>query len=395
MLELSREEARRFLIHYQGLDNRNTFQGKKGILDYLNRVGSIQFDPLNVVGRNPDLVLQSRIGGYSPDYLTDLLYTDRKLVDGWDKMLSIYNVEDWFSFHRIRKSKKDEIKRTLAYRNSMEALELTGDIRKLLMEKGPLQSSQIDLGKTVKGRWGHKKMSGAALDYMFNIGELCIYGKKNTRKIYDLTENILSGEIPYSMEPFKTDRDFYKWYFKRRIGSIGLLWSRSGGGWLGHFLSDRKLRLSVLSELMEEGEIESLSIADIDETFYIRREDLSLMDSCPKEEGKSIRFLAPLDNLLWDRDMAEKIFGFKYRWEVYTPVVKRQYGYYVLPVLWGDKLIGRFEPYKEKNTLKIRNWWWEEGFCLTDGLGIAIKKSLKHFSEYLGVELGSVNYKLL
>lgn len=386
-IQISQAEARRFLIHYQGLDNPNTFTGEKGILEYMKRVGCIQYDPLNVVGRNPDLVLQSRIQGYSPSVLEKMLYTDRSLIDGWDKMMAIYLREDWPFFKRLRKQKGPEVIGTLTNRNSIEAVNLTGEVRRILLQKGPLQSSQINLGEAGKGRWGHRNLSGAAMDYMFNIGELGILKKKNTQKIYDLIENLLPRELLDSPDPFVNDHDFFKWYFKRRIGSIGLLWGRNGGGWLGQFLSDKELRLSILAELVEEKSLQTLSIEGIGETFYMRQEDLKIFDSIHKEKGKEkiMRFLAPLDNLLWDRDMIDKLFTFKYSWEVYVPIDKRKYGYYVLPVLYGDRLVARFEPEKQrsKNPLKIKNWWWEEGITVTKEMKSAVEKSLLMFCAYL------------
>lgn len=383
-LEITQQEARRFLIHYQGLNSLNTFVGEQGILEYIKRVGCIQYDPLNVVGRNPDLVLQSRIQGYSPSILEKMLYTDRSLIDGWDKMMAIYLRKDWPFFQRLRKQKGKEVIGILNYRNSIEAVNLTGEIHKNLLQKGPLQSTQIKLGGAGKGRWGHRNLSGAAMDYMFNIGELGIFKKKNTQKIYDLIENLLPYELLDSPDPFANDHDFLKWYFKRRIGSIGLLWGRNGGGWLGQFLSNKELRFSILPELVEEKSLIPLSIEGIDETFYMREEDLKIFDFINEEE-KVMRFLAPLDNLLWDRDLIEKIFNFKYSWEVYLPIDKRKYGYYVLPVLYGDQLIARFEPEKQKgeNHLKIKNWWWEEEVIETKEIKFALKQCIETFSEYL------------
>lgn len=351
----------------------------------MKRVGCIQYDPLNVVGRNPDLVLQSRIQGYTPLVLEKMLYTDRYLVDGWDKMMSIYRQEDWPFFHRVRKQREVGLQRTLRNRGSLEALELTGEIRHMLVKDGRLQSGKISFGTCGKGKWGHRKLSSAAMDYMFNRGELGIHSKKNTQKIYDIIENLLPHELINSPDPFVSDHDFFKWYIKRRIGSVGLIWGRNGGGWLGYFLSDKALRTSMLTELVEEKSIVTLSIEGIDEPFYIRTEDFPILDNLQEKNEQLMFFLAPLDNLLWDRAMIEKIFEFKYTWEVYVPKAKRKYGYYVLPVLYGDKLVARFEPemHRGNKPLEIKSWWWEEGIKVTDDIKFSVEKSLKIFSEYL------------
>lgn len=385
-IEISKEEARSFLVHYHGLDSSNTFSGEKGVLEYIKRVGCIQYDPLNVVGRNADLVLQSRIKGYNPALLEKLLYTDRSLIDGWDKMMAIYLMEDWPFFRRIRERKEIEVRAILKNRKSLDAIDMVEEIHELIKKNGPMQATQIKLGESAnKGRWGHGKLSSAALDYMFNIGELGVYAKKNNHKIYDLIENLLPRELLECADPFASDHDFYKWYFKRRIGSVGILWGRNGGGWLGQFLSDKPLRDSILSELLEEKSIQAVNVEGIDKVFYMRQEDVAIFDSIGMEREKEVRILAPLDNMLWDRDMTKEIFGFEYSWEVYVPAEKRKYGYYVLPVLYGNQLVARFEPEKHrgKESLVIKNWWWEAGTVVTKEMKAAIKKALLEFCDYL------------
>jgi uncharacterized protein YcaQ len=110
VINISKEELRRFLVVYQGLYTNNTFIGEEGIKKFIERVGCIQYDPLNIVGRNADLVIQSRIEDYDPVMLEDLLYNKRELIDGWDKMMSIYCTEDWPYFERIRNKKKKKLK---------------------------------------------------------------------------------------------------------------------------------------------------------------------------------------------------------------------------------------------------------------------------------------------
>jgi uncharacterized protein YcaQ len=256
------------------------------------------------------------------------------------------------------------------------------------MNRGPLLASQIKLGEAGKGKWGHRNLSGAAMDYMFNIGELGIYAKRGTQKVYDLIENLLPNDLLNCSDPFISDRDFCKWYLLRRIGSIGLLWDRNGGGWLGHFLSDKELRKNILSELADLGHLAEIRIEGIDETFYMRQEDQELLGSCKADDKPVVHILAPLDNLIWDRDMTEKIFGFKYSWEVYLPASKRKYGYYVLPVLYGSQFIGRFEPEIQRgnDSLKIKSWWWEQGVKVNNQMKRDILKGFERFAGFLGTE---------
>ncbi|WP_243241980.1 crosslink repair DNA glycosylase YcaQ family protein [Clostridium sp. 1001275B_160808_H3] len=121
-ITISKEDLRKFLVVYQGLYTTNTFIGEEGIKDFIKRVGCVQYDPLNVVGRNADLVMQSRIEDYDPIMLEDLLYKKRELIDGWDKMMAIYSAEDWQYFKRVRSERKKEVENVIRHRNSIDAI---------------------------------------------------------------------------------------------------------------------------------------------------------------------------------------------------------------------------------------------------------------------------------
>ena len=383
---LANEQLRRFLIVYHGLSCPKPFKGLQGIKEFVKRVGCLQYDPLNVVGRNIDLILQSRIEGYETWMLEKLMYQDRELIDGWDKMMAIYSREDWPYFKRIRERSKAGIESMLESRSSLKVRDYVDEIREYISKNGPCLANKINLGKAERGRWGHGRISGAAMDYMFNMGTLGVRERKNVQRVYDLIENLLPEELLKAEDPFHSDRDFYKWYVKRRIGSIGIYWDRSGEGWLGYFLMDKKLRLELLNELCQEGELIRIQIDSFKENFYIRKEDYPiLLTSLEKEIQNKVSFLAPLDNLLWDRKLLKSIFDFQYTWEVYVPATKRKYGYYVLPVLYGDEIVARFEPENHKGSgpLIIKNWWWEEGFTVTEEVKKEEIASLESFCRYL------------
>ena len=393
MIQISNEEARNFLVSYQNLDGQETTDGYEAAMNYMRKVRCIQFDPLNIVGRNPDLVLQARVKDYRPEILENLLYRDRTLIDAADKMISIIPQEDYLKMTRIRRATTEELKGILSRRGSLDALEILEEIMEYIRENGPRPASRVDIGgRAAEGRWGHTKLSSAALDYLYHSGKLGIHSKIGTQKVYDLNSNLLPEEILNGEDPFRTEHDFLRWYIKRRVGSIGLVWNRNTGAWLGHFVSDPKVRTEILRELEEDGELLACSVEGSRETFYIRKEDAGILEK--QTAGSAVRFIAPLDNLIWDRGMTEELFGFKYSWEVYTPVVKRKYGYYVLPVLYGNRFVARFEP--EKNTgrepLRIKNWWWEPDVTVTDEMTEAVGEAFRRFSSYLGVRMMSSSY---
>ena len=383
-LKLSRQEACRFLVRYHGLD-RYRFTGLEGILCFIKQVGCIQYDPLNVVGRNPDLVLQARIPRYHPGLLENLLYTTRSLVDGWDKKMSIYLTHDWPYLNHLRQYRAAGMEQVLANRNSTAAIQKTTEVRRHLEQRGPLQASQIKLGAAGKGRWGHRNLAGAALDLMFHHGEVGIRNRKNTQKIYDFIENLLPREILAVPDPFTDDHEFYKWLLLRRIGSCGLLRRHTDRSILGYRLADKTFRMELLHELQSEKTIIPVMVQGVDELFFIRTTDSQLLESTPVKVKPVMRFLAPLDNLLWDRTLVKQLFDFQYSWEVYLPVHKRKYGYYVLPVLYGSRLVARFEPeqHKDHQPLQIKNWWWEDSITVSRTMQNAAIHCLQKFATYL------------
>ncbi len=384
-MKITKKQARLFLLTYQGLLPPYGSCGKEGIYNYIQRVGCIQFDPLNKVGINPDLVLQSRISNYNPQMIQELLYQERKLLDGWDKNMSIYLTTDWPYFERRRKRALKRVKE-----NGEDIIKILPQIREEIHKKGPLSSIDLSHDTIIDWSWAPTRISRAALESMYNWGELIIHHKVGTRKVYDFVNKHLSPELLKTADPNSTLKKYYRWHLKRRIGGIGLLWNRSGSAWLGihGFKSDE--RNKAVETLLKLNEIEEIEIEGVNYPFFIRSDEKELMEKILKydELSPEVSFLAPLDNLLWDRDLIKELFDFDYVWEVYKPVKERKYGYYVLPVLYGDCFIARFEPVldKQNNTLIIKNWWWEKGISLSKDFEEALNRGIKKFADYLDVK---------
>lgn len=392
-MHLTKKEARHFLIAYQGLDrfhykSKGQEDTRDGILSIVDQLGCLQYDPLNVVGRNPDLMLQSRIQYHRPENLDKLLYDERKLIDGWDKMLSIYRTEDFPKFSLVRQAMGKEMASVLKHRDAEEALELTDDVLFYLKEHGPSLSSKIDFGSGGKGSWGHRKLSSASLDYLFHLGQVGVVRKNNTQKIYDLMTNLLADSLMNHRDHnlYQEEETFMDWYVYRRINSLGLVWNKNGGAWLGKFINKKTLREESLKRLLDKNQVIACYVKGFKEPFYMTDKGLSLYKDIQSKSlsSKGVRFIAPLDNLMWDRDMIEALFGFKYRWEVYTPVNKRVYGYYVLPVIYGHDFIGRIEFEQQRGTdpLVIKDWWWEDKIKPSKTMLSAIDRALKQFAYY-------------
>lgn len=359
ILQLTPSQARRYLLQYQGLYPAAKWQGKSGIMAFIRKVGCVQFDPLNITGHNHELVLHARVADFSPADLKSLLYEDRRLLDGWDKMMSIYCVEDWPYFQRYR----DHYHRRLNAPHR-PAADVLPQVRAALQERGPLSSIDLDINHTVDWFWAPTRAARAALESMYYWGELVIHHKKHTRKVYDFAHRCLPAGLLNTPDPNPRDEDYFAWHVARRVRSVGLLWNRAGDAWLGILGLKASQREAALQRLAADKHLVEVAVEGIPYPFYAPAESLPLLESIPDQNGlpDRVSFLAPLDNLLWDRRMIQALFHFNYRWEVYKPITERQYGYYVLPVLFGEHLVARIEPRLEKKTreLVVLNWWWEE-----------------------------------
>lgn len=391
-LILTKQQARKFLLAYQGIWPQNDLEEKLGIVDYIRRVGCIQFDPLNIVGHNQELVLQARIPKFRPVMLQELLYKERKLLDGWDKNMSIYCVEDWPYFRRHRESALQRLGNS-----SRPAMSILHQVRSDIETQGPLSSIDLDYDQIVAWSWAPTRLARAALESMYFWGDLIIHHKVNTRKVYDFANRHIPKELLSAGEPNETLEQYHDWYVLRRIGSVGLLWNKSGDAWLGISDFRSKERNAALTRLLRQGKVVEVCVEGIDPLLYIRNDDRSILNKTLHDDTLPPRatIMAPLDNLLWDRRLVKELFDFEYRWEVYKPVTERQYGYYVLPILYGDRFIARFEPGhdKKKGDLIIKNWWWEQGISQTEEMQMALLNCFNEFLDYLGTDRMNIDPK--
>jgi hypothetical protein len=403
-MQISKAQAVRFLLRRHHLSPPRRLNGKDGVISLIRRLRCIQFDPLDKAGTNPLLVLQSRVANFTPELLEELLYRDRLLIEGFDKNLSIYHREDFPAFAREREAADA---RFLA--PGSPVLDALPAVRKEIRQRGPLSSQDIHLNERVDWPWAPARLGRAALESLYFRGELVIHRREKRRKHYDLSERHLPATLLEKTDPFACDEDYLAWRVERRIAGIGLVPDRPGDAWLGIRGLSSRVRSEILERLHAEGRAAAVEIEGSSCAWYAPADELPLLReaigggegeaaasnsaSGRNAENPEAAFLAPLDNLLWDRRMIEELFGFSYRWEVYKPAAERQYGYYVLPVLYGDRFVARFEPERsaERNVLWIKNWWWEPDIEPDGTMRAALRSAFTQFLNYLGVEAIETN----
>ena len=389
MLRITQEEARRFILSRQGLLGRHRFAGKEGALQYIRQAGCIQYDPVDVCGKNAELTLQSRVKGFRRSMLADLLYVDRLLVDYSDKELSIWPMEDWPYFSAYRAASR-------AHGAGFEGIpELEARAIAYIRAHGPVSSDTLPVeGKIFwhssmhwSGNWQNQSNAArSVLEQLYTDGVLLIHHKSGSRKYYDLAERYLSPELLNAENPCPDDAALLQWRIKRRIGAVGMLWNRRSDAWLGIGMSTEQ-RNDAINALEAGGVIMKAEVEGIRTPLFFLAGDMPLMEAVRQGEydpKPRLEFLAPLDPVLWDRRLIEALWDYHYKWEIYTPVNQRKYGHYVLPMLYGDRFVGRIEAAADRKaaTLVVRNIWYEDGVRQTKKLAGAIEGACRRLAKF-------------
>ena len=318
------------------------------------RFGSLQLDPLATTGaKNHDLVLAARIRDYRPAWTDGWLYGEppsRALFEGYNKSLNILLTRD-LPMHRVAWEHA-----RARYEGRGGVLQKHASVRERILARlaaeGPLPSAAFATkgdAEVVWG-WGRATATKAVLEALFYTGEIAVAGRTGNTKTFHLTRALFPTELlaaRVSPEAALRHRVLSRY---RAVGLLGLL--ASPEVWLG--TAPPKDRRRVVHELVLEGELVPVAVDGLAGERYVPRGDLPMLEAAFRQrKGARARspkaaFLAPLDPFMWDRRLVRDLFGFEYRWEVYTPVAKRKYGYYVLPLLYGDALVGRIEPRFER-----------------------------------------------
>ena len=389
MTELTKAQARQFILAKQGLLGNRRFFGKAGAYDYIRQAGCIQYDPVDVCGKNAELTLQSRVKDFQKSMLEDLLYRDRLLVDYVDKELSIWPAEDWPWFAPFRE-------RSRAHGAAFPGFaQLEQEALSYIRSNGPVSSDTLPLDGEVfwhssmhwSGNWhGKSKASRSVLEQLYTDGTLVIHHKSGTRKFYDLAERHLEAALLSAPSPCEDEDAFRRWRILRRIGAVGLLWNKNSPAFLGIPMNADQRR-QAFSALEASGAILPIRIEGSRTLFYYRAEDEALMQEVLAgrlDRKPRLEFLAPLDPLLWDKALIAALWDFSYAWEIYTPADKRKYGAYTLPILWGENFIGRIDMAADHRdrVLRVRKIWYEPGVRRTKTIGNALDRSLNRFARF-------------
>jgi uncharacterized protein YcaQ len=400
-LTIAPEVARRFLaIRHFLAPPRSLPAEPASVMTVVDRIGSLQFDPLEVAGRNHDLVLLSRIAGYRREWTDALLYEQRALYETYNKGLSLLPTSElpWYRLTWDRNAAE------LSKSTFVEHRDLVDELLERIRRTGPMSSTDVEPRASIDWYWRPTNQVRAVLEALAQAGVLGLARRDGNRRVYDLAERLFPPDV--LADRSRTVRDQLRHRLFSRYRAHGLL-GRAGQAelWMGLGRAlpspedpDWPVRAELRAELEAEGCIVPVSVEGVRGNRFVVADDLPLLDQARREVGRGeppggsapgVAFLAPLDPLAWDREFLRTCFGFDYIWEVYVPAAKRRWGYYVLPILFGDRLVGRIEPRidRKANTLRILGAWWEEGFdpMATEGFVDAFAEAIDAHRAFGGV----------
>jgi uncharacterized protein YcaQ len=391
-LQISADHARRFLIRRHLLDPPRTLTAKPAsVLRVIDRLGSLQFDPLEVPGtRNHDLVLHNRIAGYQREWCERWLYgRDRRLIELYNKSLNILPADE-LPFYRLAWSRSAS-----SYGDFLEQHRGLADrIRVHIRESGPVSTASFrDVKDRIQWWWDNDASTSttaarAVMEALFVVGELGISRREGSRRFYDLIERLVPARLLDKHAPEEEQRRHRLLSRHRGVGLMAV----GGASELVAATGSAADRARTTAALVEDGTLVPVAVEGFREVRHVLADELPILKKTARRGAgaRFVSFLAPLDPLMWDRRLVKGLFGFDYIWEVYVPAPKRRHGYYVLPLLFGDRLVGRIEPRYERasRTLRIAGIWFEDGFGPMEEHGFvpALSEALDAYSRFVGAE---------
>jgi uncharacterized protein len=385
-MQVSRQTERRFVLGLQGLWPGRRWKGLQGVAEALRACRRVQVDPLNVVGRNQDLVFASRVDGYRPPELDTLLYKRREAYE-FGGAVSIFPRESLPLHYSWVHHEGLPVRWETWCRDNAPALRR---VLKVIDAHGPVSSEDFSAGPKVDN-YRSSRQEGVALYVLWRRLDVLVHHREGNRKFYDRSEKLF-GPRPDLMGKDRTiDRtalETLSWL--GMSGRYGISYLRTNEDGRGR---SKVTKRQIRQRLLDEGLLRSVTVQGETEASVVRTDQVPLLEAIeagevprewePLHDLPEAVFLGPLD-IVAGRGRAKTLFDFEYLWEVYKPASKRRWGYYVLPVLLGDRLVGRIEPVYDRAsaTLRVVRAWWEKETKASD-IVAPLARGLRRFAEYL------------
>lgn len=398
----TKRALRRFLLEKQLLlhprEGRVTSEEElsQRVLAVIRQLECVQIDPVSAVRANQHLTLAARVAGYEPGVLNELLRKN-EIFEYMANAACIIPMEHYPIFEPTRQRMKQRVQPHI---DNIQPI--AEQVLQKLETEGPLTAKSFESNQRVHGYWDNinakTKATSHALNLLMDAAQIRIVGREGNQRLFGITGRSVPFELLQHAEQIDRvealEAMMQKYFRAYRVFEP----SDPRLGWQS--LSARERR-EAIDLHVKSGEIAPVEVAGLNKDYYILTSDidrLSVHDDEDQTHGfeneaeVTIHFLPPLDNLLWSRKRLTDLFDFKYRWEIYTPAVKRKYGYYAMPILAGDRLIGRMDPRldRKQGHLTVQLLQIDPEIDYSEGLRESVQKALETFAHIHGATTISI-----
>jgi uncharacterized protein YcaQ len=409
MLTIDIDIARHFILGKQGLWPGRRFRGLEGMEQAMREMEYLQLDPLQIVARSHDILLHSRVLGYTPGAWEGVTYQQRKFFDwgGWLAVRPMDEMPHWrVAMRRERDGAPERDPRI--HRMAHEHAEAIAEMRGILRERGTVSNRDFEMATRKRTQsYRGRKDSSLALYYLWRTGEVMTHHREKFERVYALTEAVAPAHLLYESD----ENEAARFLFRKEIGFSGL-WRVPRTQDAFHRTVPFEKGKPIVEAMLADGEIIEVQVEGWKGTYYAPGSDVAALGElsagrvpeawAPLETTtvEEAVFLAPLDQVS-ARGRARILFGFDYIWEVYKPEHQRKFGYYALPVLWGDRLVARFDSKLDRttNTFIILGFWLEdETLGSNEIFAEALARGFARFVTFLGankLDTGAIRETLL
>ncbi len=384
--------AQTLAVHAQGLANANSADQPVKVADITNiveKLGCVQLDTLNLVRRSHYLVLWSRLSSYQPAIFDALIYDpgQRMLFEGWQRIASIIPLKDYrYQLPRQQRMRQNHSEGFLKWFDQ-EGHGLMDMVLERIKTEGAMKAADFEYHGPKRGSWWDWKPAKTALEYLFAFGDLMITKRVNFQRVYDLTGRVLPDWVDTS-EPTMEQRDRY--WLEQAARALGVSQPNQLIGY--NYIQRGRVR-ETLAALVKEGVLIAVEVRLADgslQPYLVHRDNLELLQQAADGvlvAGRTT-FLSPFDSLWWAPGRDEQLWGFRQKLEAYTPAAQRVWGYFCLPILYHERLVGRFDPKMERKEklLRLNALYLEPGIPPEEELVSSVAIAMRDFMAFNGAQ---------
>jgi uncharacterized protein YcaQ len=389
--KISIQQARKLAVKAQlfsSVSEERKLLPKDAAAQIIEHLGYLQIDTINVIERSHHHILWTRSPAYQPDIIHQLLAKDRRIFEYWAHATSYLPISD-YRFYLPRMSNFRES----GNRWIKQLYEISGHLMEpaftRIKKEGPLSIADFkEEGQSFRTPWGAIKPMKFALELLFWRGDLMVTERRKFQKVYDLTERVLPGDVN-CIPPGENELGLF--LVRRALQSYGIAKENEIKTFLqpeatrdAQFqAAGEKIILKTLTDLLDSGEVVKLTVKNMDNHYFAARK---MLEESPVIEDlpDAVYLLSPFDNLIVHRKRTKWLFDFDYSLECYTPAAKRKYGFFVLPVLWKEQLVGRIDPKADRKnfTMILNTIQFEDWFEVNEDFILSLSEKIAAFSKF-------------